>query len=195
MSSYLAASEQPLADELSTDHYTLLPMTAGHHQAIHRLANQEWAAFKWRYRAGIPSFPVFERTLYAGVLTQFVITGNEHPTNIVGVLIAHDFNAQDQHCVMSTVFDSCHSGPVEETIPLFIKYLFRYWSLRKMYVEVSDFNRVPYHSACVAGLVKEEARLKHHIYFDDKYWDQVTYAVYPDSVEKLYIYFLRSTAE
>ena len=84
----------------------------------------------------------------------------------------------------SPVTDKQSGAGVLEAFALFVRYLFRLWPLRKLYLELPEFNLPQFASAVRVGLLKEEGRLRGDRYFDGAYWDQLVLAVYPTDAEE-----------
>ncbi len=60
---------------------------------------------------------------------------------------------------------------------LFLEYVFRGWSFRKLYFELPEFNLAQF-SRGVNRLFVEEGRLREHLYYDGRFWDKVILALY-----------------
>lgn len=165
--------------------YSLVPLTPEFHGAIYELAFRDQNVFRWRYRGTQPTAAAFEQSLYNGVLCQFVICPNDTRA-FSGLVVAYNASPQDEFCCLAAITDQTASTGAVEGIALFLRYLFRHWPLRKIYLESVEFNAPQFASAVDAGLFKEEGRLKDHHYFDGTFWDLITYAIYrEDTVEYL----------
>ena len=69
------------------------------------------------------------------------------------------------------------TGLVVEASILFGDYLFKFFSLRKLYAEVYEFNQQSIDALTSAGFV-HEGTLKQHFWYLDRYWDMYQYALY-----------------
>jgi len=49
---------------------------------------------------------------------------------------------------------------------------------------VPEFNVGQFQSAIARGLLREEGRLVGHRYMDDRYWDQILYAIYRGEAQR-----------
>ena len=163
--------------------FSLSPVRPAHHAALYELASRDENNFRWRYRGTMPQFNAFEQSLYAGVLCQFVVSPNEHPQNVAGLVVAYNASPQDDFCYLAAMTDNRAGAGAVEGVAMFFRYLFRHWPLRKIYLEAVEFNVPQYASAIDLGLFREEGRLRSHHYFDNKYWDTFIYSVYREDAE------------
>ncbi len=163
---------------------TLTPVNPSHHRALYELGFRDQNSFRWRYRGSMPSFTAFEQSLYAGVLCQFAVCPNDEVGKIVGLTVAYNGSPQDEFCYLAAVADKAIGPGTVEAVALFVRYLFRYWPFRKIYLESLEFNVSQYASAVRLGLFREEGRLREHHYFDGRYWDLVLYALYREDALK-----------
>jgi len=180
------ASDQPVAerswdDPLVGRWYSLVPVSPRYHSAIHALSHREQNSFRWRYRGTIPPFPAFEQSIYAGVLIQFVVVAKDDLEHVAGLVVAYSASHQDGHCYMGAVMNPNEGAGTAEGIALFLRYVFLHWPFHKIYLETPEFNAVQFESAVKSGLIVEEGRLRNHVYYDDKHWDQIVYALYREN--------------
>jgi RimJ/RimL family protein N-acetyltransferase len=172
------------ADQLEGRWFSLVPLNPNHHVPLFELSHREQNNFRWRFRGVIPSAAAFEQSIYAGVLTQFAIVPKDRPNQFAGLVVAYNASPQDAYCYLGAVTDPKFGSGTIEGVALFLRYLFRHWPFRKVYLEVAQYNVTQYESATRLGVMKEEARLKDHIYFDNQYWDQMLFAIYRESAEE-----------
>jgi RimJ/RimL family protein N-acetyltransferase len=170
-------------DPLAGRWYSLVPISPKYHPALLALTYKEQNNYRWRYRGAIPSAAAFEQSLYSGVLIQFAVVPKGSPDRLAGHLVAYNASPQDGHCYIGAVMDPNEGVGTVESIALFLRYLFRHWPFRKIYLESAEFNVIQFASAARSGLLVEEGRLKDHLYFDDSFWDQIVYAIYRDSAD------------
>ena len=172
------------ADLLSGRWFSLVPIAPKHHGPLYEMALREENSFRWRYRGAIPPFPAFEQSLYAGVMCQFVVCPNDRPDAVAGLVVAYNASPQDGHCYVSALSHAQTSPGVIEAVLLFLRYLFRHWPLRKIYMEALEFNLPQYRSAIEMGFLQEEGHLRSHHFFDDRYWDMFLYSIGRADAEK-----------
>jgi hypothetical protein len=125
---------------------------------------------------------VFERSLYSGVLSQFIIVPTDEPRRLLGLVVAYNASLQSDYCYIAAVSDNAAGVGILEAMALFLRYLLRHWPFRKLYLEVPEYNLDQYISAVSIGLLKEEGRLKGHQYYLNRYWDLITYAMYNEDL-------------
>jgi hypothetical protein len=136
---------------------------------------------RWRYRGSTPSPEQWAQTLWNTVLAQFLVVSadSEEPLGIV-VLYRPAF----QHgwaYVAAARFDG--GGPSYQFmlgVVLFIEYSFRHWDLRKMYMELPEYNLEQF----VSGnerFFEIEGRLVGHTFYDGQHWDELVLAIYRDT--------------
>jgi hypothetical protein len=167
---------------LSGRRFSLVPLTPEYHRAIYQISTSDQNSFRWRYHGSMPTYEVFERTLNAGVLCQFVIVPRGTERQALGLVVAYNASMQNRYCYIAAVTDPAAGVGLLEAIAIFIRYLVRHWPFRKYYLEVPEYNLGQYASAMAAGLLKEEGRFIEHQYFLDRYWDLTTYALYKNDL-------------
>jgi hypothetical protein len=164
--------------ELNGRRFSLVPVAPQHHQPLYNLSVSQFINFRWRYHGLVPTFEMFERTLFTNVLVQFVLVPNNDPRAVAGLAVAYNANLQDGWSYVATMSDPRAGAGSIEGVALLIRYLFSQWPLRKVYFEAPAFNVSQFGSGVRSGLMREEARLKEHRYYDGRYWDDITYAMY-----------------
>jgi RimJ/RimL family protein N-acetyltransferase len=114
------------------------------------------------------------------VLAQYLVfTNPEAPP--VGIVTAYEANPGDGHAKIAAArFHDSESSPVMiVAVGLLVRHLFASFNLRKLYMDVPEYNLVQF-DALIGRYFVEEACLVDHIYFGNQYWDQVTLALYRD---------------
>lgn len=164
--------------------FSLVPLNPNHHAMLYELGFRDQNNFRWRYRGSMPTYATFEQNLFAGVLCQFAICPNDRADTFAGLVVAYNANPQDNFCYLAVMTDKRFGAGSVEAVALFLRYLFRYWPIRKVYVEALEFNLPQYASAIRLGLFKEEARFKNHAFFNGRYWDLFVYAIYREAAAK-----------
>lgn len=116
---------------------------------------------------------------------QFLI---EHKKNnqVVGTIYSYNFNKADGHAFITTYIDDQfqNKGYGAEAFILFLSYLFKTYSLYKVYTEVYEYN-FPSLSALQNTDFSEEGRFKKHKLFDGKRYDLIRFAIYRSSLDKI----------
>ena len=133
---------------------------------------------RWRLRGSTPSPQDWVQGSWSGVLAQFMIVANRDQTR-VGLVTAFQANFQDGHArLAATRFDPHSRSPLMVLgFGLFVEYVFRCWNLRKLYLDVPEYNYAQLASAR-DRIFTLEGRLRDHYYFDGQYWDQLLLAIY-----------------
>jgi len=180
-------TEHDLLGDASTDalqgrRFSLLPVVPEYHRSLYRLCVADRNNFRWRYQGVIPSFEVFERQLHSSVLSQFVVVANSAPHQLAGLVVAYNSNLQSSYCFVGVIGARDAGAGILEGLALFLRFLIRQWPFRKIYFETPQYNVEQFQTAVTSGLLKEEGRLKGHVYFLDRYWDFITYAAYKDDL-------------
>jgi hypothetical protein len=136
-------------------------------------------ALRWRQRGVTRSPEQWAHATWADVLAQFLVVENEreHP---VGWVCLFRANFQDGHANLSVArfADQRTRSPlVVLGLALFLQYTFTCWNFRKLYLSVPEYNLSQFESA-VGRYVQIEGCLRDHSYFDGRYWDHFTLALY-----------------
>jgi len=161
--------------------FSLVPLAPEYHRALYALTVSEQVSFRWRYQGGVPPFEVFERNLHANVLVQFAVVPRDDARTLAGLVAAYHANLQDGHVSLAAVSRGDLGTGTLEGVVLALRYLFVCWPFRKVYLEAPEFNVPQFASAVASGVLVEEGRLRAHRYFDGRYWDYLTFAIYRDA--------------
>jgi hypothetical protein len=160
----------------------LRPVTLDDYNAIRMLDLGEALGVRWRFRGATPT-P--EQWAQAGgtQLAHFLIV-RRSDNGPIGAATAYQQNFQDQYAYLAaTAFNPTQRNPlVILGIALFIDYTFRCWNFRKLYMEMPAFNLGQFGRG-VGRMLVEEGRLREHMYYDGRYWDKVTLALYRETWE------------
>ena len=149
---------------------------------LYRLALLPEVGFRWRYRSQFPPYDVFLRELWNGVLVQFLALDSSTGSPI-GYVVAYnpDLNAGWVHLGICVDPSLARPGQATDAGAAFIGYLFSVYRLRKIYLEVPEYN-LPLVASGSGRFFVEEGRLRHHEYQRGRYWDQIILAVYAETV-------------
>jgi RimJ/RimL family protein N-acetyltransferase len=156
----------------------LRPIHPDDYEFLYQIAIAPENGFRWRYRGAIPDRAEFVKGLTRGALVQFVVE-RMATSESVGLVTAYNANMRDGWAYIASIcsprFRS--SGAVVDGLVTLSDYVFQNWPLRKLYFEALEFNYEQFGS--VAGrLAHEEGRLREHVFYDGRYWDVVTAAIY-----------------
>lgn len=164
--------------------YSLVPLLPSHHEALYGMCLQDQIAFRWRYRGAQPQFEAFVRSLYGpNVLAQFVMEPKAVKGAVAGLQVAYNASLQDGTVYVASVSSAPRGSGALEGFALLVRHLFYCWNLRKLYLEVVEFNLEQFWSAVERGVLVEESRLREHTYFYGRYWDLATLVLYREQFE------------
>lgn len=156
----------------------LRPIKPSDYEFLYSISTAPENLVRWRYRGATPSSEAFTRSLWQGVLTQFVITraGEAEP---LGLIVAYNADLRNQTVYAAVMLAPSleKQGWVLDATALFLVFLFQTWPFRKIYYEMLEFNYARIASGegrhfCIEG------RLREHEFHDGRYWDFFTLAVY-----------------
>jgi hypothetical protein len=135
-------------------------------------------AVRWRYRGATVSPDQWAHNLWQSVLAQFLVVGVSDPAPL-GLVVVYKANFQDGHAYLAVErFGSRRKDPLLFFgVALFLDYVFGCWNFEKLYLEVAEYNLVQFRSG-VGRFFDVEARLRGHLWYDGRRWDQVTLALY-----------------
>ena len=152
----------------------LIPVQPEHAAFLRRVELESVAAFRWRH-AGVHAPPdEFLSSLFSDVLCSFLVTrASDQPP--MGMVAAYGADLRNGHCrVGASRFGPTPVGFQPELVRavfMVFDYLFQGWPLRKIYLEVPEYNMTQIGSS-IGRLFDAEAQLKEYVYLDGKYWDQ-----------------------
>jgi hypothetical protein len=132
----------------------------------------------WRFRGSTPSPDQWVHSLWQSVVAQHLVVSRLQDKP-VGLVLVYRPDFQDGHAHLAALrFDSNDESPlIIFGLALFLRYVFACWNFRKLYMEVSEFNFAQFASG-EGTLFQIEGRLRDHLYFNDRYWDQLVLAIH-----------------
>jgi RimJ/RimL family protein N-acetyltransferase len=138
-------------------------------------------AVRWRYRGSTLSPEQWAQGLWHSTLVQYLVIGVEDPTPL-GLVAVYQANFQDQHAYLAveTLGARRPSPLMMFGVSLFVDYVFTCWSFHKLYLEVAEYN-VGQFQRGIGRWLEIEGRLREHLWYDDRRWDQLLIAIYRDS--------------
>jgi RimJ/RimL family protein N-acetyltransferase len=164
----------------------LRPVRPADYDLLYRMELSEALGQRWRHRGWTPSPERFVQSLWEGVTAQFMVV-DKSTNEPVGLVAGYGLDWRDATCSLAITAFPSHIGAgwILEGAELFLDYLFMLFPLRKVYAETVAGNYETFTAG--AGLVfHEEGRLRDHDFYDGKYWDKVTLAVYRDEWQTRY---------
>jgi hypothetical protein len=136
---------------------------------------------RWRYRGSTVSPEQWAQSLWQSVLAQFLVVGVEDP-NPLGLVAVYQPNFQDGYAYLAAErFGPRRPAPLMIFgIALFIEYIWTCWSFHKLYLEVAEYNIGQLQSG-IGRLFAQEGRLREHLWYDGRRWDQIVLALYRET--------------
>ena len=136
---------------------------------------------RWRFRGSTASPEQWSQSLWQSTLAQYLVVRTDDPTPL-GLVAAYRANFQDGHAYLAAeTFGGRRPAPVMLFgVALFIDYLFACWNFHKLYLEVVEYNMDQFESG-IGRLFDVEGRLRHHVWYDGRRWDQLLLALYRDT--------------
>jgi len=165
---------------LEGNHVYLRPITPGDYGFIHMEEISGDLGPRWRFRGATPSPEEWAQNTWSNTMVQFLVMGRK-TTVPLGYVALHQVDFQDGHAH----FAAARLGPDKRTpvfllgVVLFLHYVFSCWDLRKLYMEVAEYNYSQFASGLNRFFVME-GRLRDHLYAGGRHWDQIVLAIYRD---------------
>lgn len=158
----------------------LIPVLPQHVEFLYQLATDERSGFRWRLTGSVPPLDTFQRDLWKGVFSQFVVV-ERRSSRPIGTVMAYnvDLHHGFGFLAAAVVPAAQNSGVGIEAVELFVAWLFLTYDLRKLYLEVPEFNMKEMANG-LDGLLREEGRLRKHMYYSGQHWDRLILAIYRD---------------
>jgi hypothetical protein len=162
-------------------HVHLRPLMPEDYGFLRILDGRAELSVRWRFRGSTPSPEEWVRSIWQAVLAQFLVVRADDKEP-VGLVMAYKPNFQDKHAYLgATRFNVRERSPLLMLgAALFIEYVFTCWDFHKLYLELPEYNLVQFERG-FDDLFVTEARLRSHVWYDGRLWDQVIMALYRDT--------------
>lgn len=185
LSDYEKRGESPHAATRTGRWIRLAPLTPSDHDFLYALTTDEEVGFRWRFGGSVPARPAFEQMIWTSVLTQFIVIGRADNTPI-GHIHAYNADLPSGIAYVGQIMTphAQGTGVGAEAFDVFATYLFRVYPLRKIYLEVPEYNLSTIVGAG-SGILKEEGRLIDHSHYDGRTWDRIILALHRSDFESL----------
>lgn len=189
------AQEFPAAP-LVGRHVTLYAVGQEDYNFLYRMETSSAVASQWRLRGRTPSPQDWQQGLWHGVIAQYLVVPNVKLAarrEPIGLVSAFDLNGADSHGhVAALKFDSRGPSPLLMMgFALFINKVFTCWDLRKLYMEVAEWNYAQFASGR-SRYFDIEGRLKGHYFYGGQHWDQFILAIHKEKWEHESIPLIRA---
>lgn len=141
-------------------------------------------AYRWRLRGSHPSPERYGESLWAGVLTQFIVIRKVDRVPL-GLVAAYNADHRDGfvHVGVAKFGDDVSALAFVGGVFIFFEYLFRGWPFRKLCFEAPEYNVAQFDGA-IGGLLTEEGRWSRHVFLDGIYWDLVLLSLWRETWEE-----------
>ena len=145
---------------------------------LYQLAIDEEVGWRFRFAGSVPRRETFDQSLWNGVLTQFVVVEKSSGA-MIGSVVAYnaDLNHGFAYLAVGMTSEVSRSGAGIEAADVFLVYLFSVFRLRKIYIEVPEYNVAQFGSA-IDWILKKEGVLRDHTFYQGRFWDRHIYAIY-----------------
>lgn len=163
----------------------LQPVTPGDYPFLYSLLVGGDVGARWRFRGATPSPDGFERTLWSGVLCQYIARVSP-PGEPAGLAVVFHALMEAGHAEIGLAFEEKwhRSGVMARAALGLIGHTFRSWPMRKLYARIPAFN-IPQIQALTKHGWVEEAQLVDYAFADGRYWDEMIYSLSRESWEQL----------
>ena len=138
---------------------------------------------RWGYNH-VPTREAFLNEISSGVFCQFIIFDRESAKPI-GLARAYQANSRNGTLWMGGIVEPESHGKRAglEALFLFVNYLISTWPIRKIYMDVPEFNLDQFSSG-LRRIWHEEGRLIDDVYYGGVYWDRITLALYTEDLSE-----------
>lgn len=159
-------------------HVLLRPVIAQDVDFIRALELSPSNIVRYRQRGAATSPEEFHARLWTGVFHQVVAVDRSNGERL-GVLAGFGADWRNAHAHIAFIFTDAAqaSGAAAVATVHFIDYVFDVFPLRKVYGEVLELN-LPQFQSAIGRCAQVEGRKRLHEWYEGRYWDQVTLAVY-----------------
>lgn len=159
----------------------LRPVMPDDLEFLYSLSTCEENGFRWRYRGAFPDPSSFARDHNAGTLLQLIVVAAKSKER-VGIVNLYGENLRDGWAYLGAVAapEFRDTGIVIDGAATLLDYAFSLWAFRKIYLETIEYNLSQFEVG-LRRVAIEEGRLVDHVFFEDRYWDVATSAIYRES--------------
>lgn len=154
----------------------LRPLTDSDAEFIYRAELTGANLTRYRFAGRTPSRDQVWASFFQGVECAFAVCrrGADEP---LGTAVVFDADYRNGHAKLAAaMYDKQLRGWPLEGVALAIDYAFRVFNLRKLYLDVLEFN-LPQFGSAVGTLFEVEGRLRDHHYLDGEYWDMAILSI------------------
>ena len=168
-------------DSLKTERIALRPVEPSDYGLMYRKELAGNMLHRWRFGGSTPSPEAYPAAIWAGVYSQYLICDNRSELlhRPIGLVLIYDLELVHgvAHFAATKFEDGILASALfVEGLALYIDVTFQTTPLRKLYMEVPEYNISSFGTA-VGTVFKEEARLRDRRYYNGRYWDLAILAI------------------
>jgi RimJ/RimL family protein N-acetyltransferase len=152
---------------------------------VYSLAIDENTGFRWRYAGAVPPFDVFSQNLWNGISAQFIVR-ERIKNQPIGLVQLYNVDHIQQFGYLAAAFVESVQGAgiAMEGIISFTSYVFTTWCIRKLYLDMPEYNVPQVASMAKNGPAKLEGRFRQHSFYRGRWWDRLMFAVFREEFEE-----------
>lgn len=116
-----------------------------------------------------------------------MMIGLKNENKIIGTEFSYGLNSYDGYAFVTIFLEESYrkKGYAPEATISFIEFLFKNFSLHKIYMDVYEFNKLSFHTLEKRGAVIEGVLKEHHIYNGQRH-NLYRFAIYRKDSEQIY---------
>jgi RimJ/RimL family protein N-acetyltransferase len=148
---------------------------------LYELMTSPQSGGRVRFGGATPSPEKIASSLWESVLAQFIIEG-VCLKEALGLVAITSPNFRDGFAYVSALgsVEAQGSGRIAEGVLLGFNYVFTTWPFRKIYMEATEESYHAFKSG-LGRFFSEEGRLREHVFWNGRYVDLLTLAVYRET--------------
>ena len=154
---------------------------------MHRWACDPRSAHLWNNARAIPTLEQFGYELEQRAATnKLLLIASKQTGQFVGFVETYSANPTDGHVSLLVFLPPTRRnlGIGAEACFLMMNYLFVHQPYRKIYADAYEYNSASISLIQNAGFMLD-GRLRHHVWYDDRYWDLLKFAFYREQFPQL----------
>jgi hypothetical protein len=162
-------------------HVYLRALIPSDHPLLQEMDTGGELAARWRFRGSTPSPERWAASTWGDTLAQFMVI-NRSDERPIGVVSIYDADLDEGYATIAAArFDSGGRSPAMMLgVGIFVRYVFACWDLRKLYMELPDYNLDQFASG-IGRLFEVEGRRRDHLFYGGRLWDHVTLAIHREA--------------
>lgn len=172
----------PRGARLRGTNIALRTITRDDYEFIFRVRTNTEDLFLWSHPRKLRSFPDFVIDLEDSLrsyIDTFLIIADPSGQDQMGFVYSYETSPVDGYTFLAIYLAPSFrgSGFWKDALGIFLEYLFNYLNIRKVYMDIFEFNRISIGLAEAYGL-KEEGKFPSHRWYGDQYWALHRFALY-----------------